>query len=246
MNNLWLLRLFPFLSWFPINSIILRGDLIAGITGALVLVPKAMAYAQLSGLPIYYGLYVALVPAILGALWGSSRQLATGPVAIVSLMTAAAMTPLAVPFSEEFIGLALLLALLVGVIQFALGVFKLGTIVNFVSHPVILGFMNAAAIIIALSQLDMLLGIPKGRSDSFLKDIWEMFGYLPQTHLPTLAMSVFALALMLVLKKIKALSKPSVLIAVVITIMVSTVVGFEHKTKGTPDEIADPADPEHW
>ena len=77
----WLLRLFPFLAWFPVNSIILRGDLIAGITGALVLVPKAMAYAQLSGLPVYYGLYVALVPAILGALWGSSRQLATGPVA---------------------------------------------------------------------------------------------------------------------------------------------------------------------
>lgn len=240
MNNLWLLRIFPFLAWFPINSIILRGDIIAAITGALVLVPKAMAYAQLSGLPIYYGLYVALVPAILGALWGSSRQLSTGPVAIVSLMTAAAITPLAVPFSEEFIGLALVLALLVGIIQLALGLFKLGTIVNFVSHPVILGFMNAAAIIIALSQLDMLLGIPKGRSDSFLKDIWEMFGYLPQTHLPTLAMSVFALVLMLVLKKIKPLSKPSVLIAVVITILVSTVVGFEHKTKGTPEHIADP------
>ena len=196
MNSL-LYRLFPFLYWFPINSIVLRGDLIAGITGALVLVPKAMAYAQLSGLPVYFGLYTAFIPAILGALWGSSRQLATGPVAIVSLMTAAALAPLAVPMSEDYIGLALLLTLMVGMIQLALGVLKLGTIVNFVSHPVILGFMNAAAIIIALSQLDMLLGIPKGRSDSFLKDIWEMFGYLPQTHLPTLAMSVFALALML-------------------------------------------------
>ena len=238
--NKLLLRLFPFIAWFPVNSIILRGDLIAGITGALVLVPKAMAYAQLSGLPVYYGLYVALVPAVLGALWGSSRQLATGPVAIVSLMTAAAIAPLAVPFGEEFVGLALLLALMVGVIQFALGVLKLGTIINFVSHPVILGFMNAAAIIIALSQLDMLLGIPKGRSDSFLKDIWEMMTYLPLTHLPTLAMSVFALALMLGLKKVQALSKPSVLIAVVITTLVSFAVGFEHKTKGTPEEIADP------
>ncbi len=240
MNNPWLLRLFPFLSWFPINSIILRSDMIAAVTGALVLVPKAMAYAQLSGLPIYYGLYVALVPAVLGALWGSSRQLATGPVAIVSLMTAAAITPFAVPFSEEFIGLALLLALMVGIIQLALGLFKLGTIVNFVSHPVILGFMNAAAIIIALSQLDMLLGIPKGRSDSFLVDIWEMFGYLSQTHLPTLAMSVFALALMLGLKKVEALSKPSVLIAVVVTILVSTLVDYEHKTKGKPEHISAP------
>lgn len=240
MNNPWLLRLFPFLAWFPVNSIILRGDMIAAVTGALVLVPKAMAYAQLSGLPIYYGLYVALVPAVLGALWGSSRQLATGPVAIVSLMTAAAITPFAVPFSEEFIGLALLLALMVGIIQLALGVFKLGTIVNFVSHPVILGFMNAAAIIIALSQLDMLLGIPKGRSDSFLVDIWEMFGYLGQTHLPTLAMSVFALILMLGLKKVEALSKPSVLIAVVVTILVSTMVDYEHKTKGKPEHISAP------
>ncbi len=239
MNNPLLLRIFPFLAWFPINSVLLRRDLIAGITGALVLVPKAMAYAQLSGLPVYFGLYVAFVPAILGALWGSSRQLSTGPVAIVSLMTAAAITPLAVPFSEEFIGLALLLALMVGVIQFTLGAVKLGTVVNFVSHPVILGFMNAAAVIIALSQLDMLLGIPKGRSDSFLYDIWEMFGYLPQTHLPTLAMSIFALALMLGLKKIPALSKLSVLVAVVVTILASALLDFEHKTQGKPEHIAD-------
>jgi SulP family sulfate permease len=240
-DNKWLLRLFPFLAWFPINSIILRSDVMAGITGALVLVPKAMAYAQLSGLPVYFGLYTAFIPAILGALWGSSRQLATGPVAIISLMTAAALAPLAIPMSEDYIGLALLLTLMVGMIQLSLGVLKLGTIVNFVSHPVILGFMNAAAIIIALSQLDMLLGIPKGRSDSFLKDIWEMFSYLPQTHLPTLAMSVFSLALMLGLKKIKVLSKPSVLIAVVITTLVSFAVGFAHQSKGAPDTIADPA-----
>lgn len=162
MNHPLLLRFFPFLSWFPINSVILRGDMMAGITGALVLVPKAMAYAQLSGLPVYFGLYTAFVPAILGALWGSSRQLATGPVAIISLMTAAALAPLAVPFSEEYIGLALLLTLMVGIIQFSLGTLKLGTIVNFVSHPVILGFMNAAAIIIALSQLDLLWASPRG------------------------------------------------------------------------------------
>lgn len=238
-NNPWLLRLFPFLAWFPVNSVILRGDMIAGITGGLVLVPKAMAYAQLSGLPVYFGLYTAFLPAILGALWGSSRQLATGPVAIVSLMTAAAVTPLAVPYTENYIGLALLLTLMVGVIQFSLGAIKLGTIVNFVSHPVILGFMNAAAIIIALSQFDMLFGIPKGRSDSFLKDIWEMLGYLPQTHWPTLLMSVFALALMLVLKKIEVLAKPSVLVAVVVTTLVSYVFGFEHKSVARPDQIAD-------
>jgi sulfate permease, SulP family len=240
-TNKLLLRLFPFLAWFPVDSAILRGDLIAGIVGALVLVPKAMAYAQLSGLPIYFGLYTAFLPAIIGALWGSSRQLLSGPVAIVSLMTAAAVTPLAVPYTEEYIGLALLLTLLVGLIQFGMGAFKLGTIVNFVSHPVILGFINAAAIIIALSQLDMLLGIPKGRSNSFLKDIWEMLGYLPQTHWPTLGMSILALALMLVLKKVKPLAKPSVLIVVVVTTLLSYLVDYAHNAKGRPDDIANEA-----
>ncbi|MCY7370074.1 MAG: STAS domain-containing protein [Polaromonas sp.] len=235
----WLQRFLPFLSWFPISALVLRSDLIAGITGALVLVPKAMAYAQLSGLPVHFGLYVAFVPAILGALWGSSRQLATGPVAIISLMTAAALTPLATPFSADYIELALLLTLMVGVIQFSLGALKLGTIVNFVSHPVILGFMNAAAIIIALSQLDLLLGISKGRSDSLLFDVWEMLGQVPQTHLPTLAMAVFALALMLALKRIALLSKLSMLIAVVVTVIVSQLIGFERAATGQPEHIAD-------
>ncbi len=239
MNNK-LARFFPFLSWWPLPFVTVRADLIAGITGGLVLVPKAMAYAQLSGLPLYFGLYTAFVPAILGALWGSSRQLATGPVAIISLMTAAALIPLAVPFTDEYIGLALLLTLMVGIIQFGMGILKLGTIVNFVSHPVILGFMNAAAIIIAFSQLDLLLGIPKGRSDSFLKDVWEMLAYLPQTHLPTLWMSLFALAMMLVMKKVKVLSKPSVLIAVIITTTVSVSIGFAHKAKSATDAIVDP------
>lgn len=237
MQNSWLYKLFPFLLWFPVNSVVLRGDVIAGITGGLVLVPKAMAYAQLSGLPLYFGLYTAFIPALLGALWGSSRQLATGPVAIVSLMTAAAVTPLAVPYSDDYIALALLLTLMVGAIQFALGAVKLGTVVNFVSHPVILGFMNAAAIIIALSQLDNLLGIPKTRSDSFLKDIWEMMSYLPQAHMPTLAMSMFALALMLTLKRIPSVAKLSVLIAVVITIIVSVIFEYDRKSKADATQI---------
>ena len=240
-KNKWLLRLFPFMAWFPVSGTVLRGEVLAGIIGALVLVPKAMAYAQLAGLPVYFGLYTAFVPAILGALWGSSRQLATGPVAIISLMTAAAVAPLAVPMSEEFVGLVLLLTLMVGVIQFSLGALKLGTIVNFVSHPVILGFMTAAAIIIALSQLDMLLGIPKGRSDSFLGDIWEMTGYLSQIHWPTLAMSVFALVMMLGFQRIKALKKLSVLLAVVITILVSVALNYEHKGRASLEQVAEPA-----
>ncbi|MBV5318645.1 MAG: STAS domain-containing protein [Desulfobulbaceae bacterium] len=240
MANKLALRFFPFLAWFPVSTLILRGDLVAGITGALVLVPKAMAYAQLSGLPLQFGLYAAFVPAILGALWGSSRQLATGPVAIVSLMTAAAVTPLALPYTEEYISLALLLTLLVGCIQLTLGVVKLGSVVNFVSHPVVLGFMNAAAIIIGLSQLDMLLGIPKGRTDFFLKDIWEMLKFLPQTHWPTLVMSAGSLVLMLVMKKVSILAKSSVLIAVAVTTLVSGLIGYEYNSSGKISEIVTP------
>ncbi len=235
-----LLRFFPFLLWFPFTGLTVRADLMAGITGALVLVPKAMAYAQLSGLPLYFGLYTAFVPAIIGALWGSSRQLATGPVAIVSLMTAAAVTPLAVSNTPEYIGLALLLTVLVGFIQLLLGVVKLGSIVNFVSHPVILGFMNAAAIIIGLSQLDLLLGIPKGRSDFFLHDIWEMLAYLPHTHLPTIGMAVFGLALMLVMKRIPLLAKSGVLVAVIITTLVSAWTGYEQKSSAVLTDIVNP------
>ena len=238
-RGLQVTRFLPFLAWFPVSSLVLRGDVIAGVTGALVLVPKAMAYAQLSGLPVHFGLYVAFVPAILGALWGSSRQLATGPVAIISLMTAAALTPLAVPFSDQYIELALLLTLMVGLIQFALGALKLGTIVSFVSHPVILGFMNAAAVIIALSQLDLLLGIPKGRSDSFLADVWGMLLHLPQTSLPTLAMSLFALALMLGLKRVKPLAKLGVLVAVALTIVVSHLVGYQRVAEAGVEQIRD-------
>jgi SulP family sulfate permease len=238
--SVWLLRFFPFLAWFPLSALTVRADLMAGVTGALVLVPKAMAYAQLSGLPLYFGLYTAFVPAIVGALWGSSRQLATGPVAIVSLMTAAAVTPLAVSNTPEYIGLALLLTFLVGLIQLLLGVLKLGTIVNFVSHPVILGFMNAAAIIIGLSQLDLLLGIPKGRSDFFLKDVWDMLQLIPHTHLPTLGMAVLGLALLIGIKKIPALSKASVLVAVVIATLVSGLIGYDQRGTAELSDIETP------
>lgn len=235
----WALRLLPFLSWFPVTQIVLRSDLIAGFTGALVLVPKAMAYAHLAGMPVHFGLYAAFVPAIFGALWGSSRQLATGPVAVISIMTAAALTPLAAPFSREYVELALLLTLMVGLIQFALGTLKLGAIVNFVSHPVLLGFVNAAAIIIALSQIDVLLGIPKGRSDSFLSDIWEMRIVLTQAHWPTVLMSVFALTMILTLRKIPWLANLSVLIAVAITIVASYAFNFERTASSQTARIAD-------
>jgi SulP family sulfate permease len=114
-------RLLPFLGWFKkYNTAYLRADFISGLTVALVLIPQSMAYAQLAGLPPYYGLYAAFLPPMLAAMFGSSYQLATGPVAIVSLMTSTALAPLATAGSESFIAYAILLALLVGLFQFLL------------------------------------------------------------------------------------------------------------------------------
>ncbi len=231
--------LFPFLRWFPLGRETLRADLIAGITVALVLIPQSMAYAQLAGLPTYYGLYAAFLPVIVGALWGSSSQLATGPVAVVSLLTASALAPLAATGSEPFIALAILLAFLVGLIQLGLGAFRLGALVNLISHPVILGFMNAAAIIIGLSQLNKLLGVPMSRSDNFANDIWSVLQQIGDTHLPTLLMGAGALALMLLLKR-HLPKAPGVLIAVAIATLVSWHIGFESKISTEVNRLADP------
>ncbi|MCA3107517.1 MAG: SulP family inorganic anion transporter, partial [Rhodocyclaceae bacterium] len=187
-------RLLPFLHWWPLQRSALRADIVAGISVALVLVPQSMAYAQLAGVPAYYGLYAGFLPVIVAALWGSSSQLATGPAAVSSILTASALAPLATLGSEQFVALAILLAFMVGAIQLMLALCRMGNVVSFLSHPVILGFTSAAAIIIGLSQLNKLLGLPLGRSDFFLGDIWRMLLQLPDAHLPSLAIGVGAMA----------------------------------------------------
>ena len=232
-------RFLPFLRWFPMQGDAIRTDFMAGLTVALVLIPQSMAYAQLAGLPAYYGLYAAFLPVAVAALWGSSNQLGTGPVAVVSLLTASSLATLAAPGSEAFVALAIMLSLLVGIIQLTLGVFKLGVIVNFLSHPVIVGFTNAAAIIIALSQVSKLFGVPMGRSEHFMHDIVGVFKQIGDTHLPTLAMGVTAIAIMWGIKKYKP-KLPGVLIAVALTTVVSYGIGFEKKATLHIDEVSDP------
>lgn len=231
--------LFPFLSWFPLKSGTLRADFIAGLTVALVLVPQSMAYAQLAGLPAYYGLYAAFLPVAVAALWGSSHQLGTGPVAVASLLTASSLAPLATPGSEQFVILAIMLALLVGIVQLALGLFKLGVVVNFLSHPVIVGFTNAAAMIIGLSQVNKMIGVPMGRSESFVRDIWEVFKQVGETHWPTLGMGLAAIAIMFIVKR-KTPKLPGVLLAVVITTLLSYFTGFAQHARGKPEDIVNP------
>jgi len=232
-------KFLPFLRWFPWKGDALKADFMAGITVALVLIPQSMAYAQLAGLPPYYGLYAAFLPVAVAAMWGSSNQLGTGPVAVVSLLTASSLAVLATPGSEQFIALAIMLALLVGIIQLLLGVFKLGVIVNFLSHPVIVGFTNAAAIIIALSQVSKLFGVPMGRSEHFINDIVGVFKLIGDTHLPTLAMGALAIAIMWSVKKFSP-KLPGVLLAVLVTTVLSWAIGFERNADGKLEQIADP------
>jgi len=230
--------LFPFLRWFPMSKTTLRADFIAGITVALILVPQSMAYAQLAGLPVVYGLYAAFIPVIIASLWGSSNQLHTGPVAMLSLMSAAAVMSYATPGTTDFIEISLMLALMVGILRLALGVFRLGAIVNLLSSPVIIGFTNAAALIIGFSQLSKVIGVPFPRSDTYLLDLSNVFEQLPEVHWWTLIFAAGAWVLISGLKKINS-ALPGVLIAVAVMTLLSALFGFENKTSVSPSLIQD-------
>ncbi|CAG35578.1 probable high affinity sulfate transporter (SulP) [Desulfotalea psychrophila LSv54] len=224
-------KLFPFLKWFhDYSGGKFKIDLLAGITVALVLIPQSMAYAQLAGLPAYYGLYAAFLPPMVAALFGSSKQLATGPVAVVSLMSAAALEPLATAGSTEFIAYSIALALTVGLFQLSLGILRLGLVVNFLSHPVVNGFTNAAAIIIATSQLPKLFGVSVDKATHHYETIIRVFqAALDYTHIPTLIFGISAIVIMAVLKKINP-RIPNVLVAVGLATIISYFSGFNSDT----------------
>lgn len=238
-----LYRLLPALAWIGElrDSRVLRADVLAGITVALVLVPQSMAYAQLAGLPAYYGLYAAFLPPMVAAVFGSSRQLATGPVAVVSLLTAAALEPIAAAGSDGYIAYAILLALLVGLFQLGLGLLRLGVLVNFLSHPVVIGFTNAAAIIIATSQLDKIFGVRVEKAAHHYETVIDtVAAALSYTHWPTLAMAVGAFAIIMGLRRINP-RIPNVLVAVAATTAIAYATGFEHVQSAVLAEIESPA-----
>jgi len=225
-------QFFPFLGWFQgYSKEVLRQDAIAGLTVALVLIPQSMAYAQLAGMPPLYGLYAALLPPIVAALFGSSRQLATGPVAVVSLLTSATLAPLATAGSEGYIAYALLLSLAAGIFQLLLGVLRLGLVVNFLSHPVVNGFTNAGALIIATSQLPAMFGVSVDGGEHYYETIIAtVASAVHYTHWPTFIIGAGAFILMFLLKKF-APKVPNVLVAVVLTTLLSWAIGFQHDSK---------------
>lgn len=200
----------PILDWLPsYKKANLQGDLSAGLTVGVMLIPQGMAYAMIAGLPPIYGLYASTIPLIIYAILGTSRQLAVGPVAMVSLLTAAGIGALAEGGTETYIMLAVALALFVGAIQFFLGLFRLGFLVNFLSHPVISGFTSAAALIIGLSQLKHLMGVDLPRSHHVHEILLNAIDQFANINWFTLGVGIGGIVLITGVKKInKAIPGP--------------------------------------
>ncbi len=222
-------------SWF-------KGDLSAGLTVGIMLVPQGIAYAMIAGLPPIYGLYTALVPQVIYAIFGTSRQLAVGPVAMDSLIVASGVATLAEIGSEHFIELAVLLATMMGVFQILFGLFRLGFLVNFLSKPVISGFTSAAALIIGLNQLKHLTGINLHRNNKLQYLIADIVEHANQIQWLTFAIGIFSIGVLLLFKKyFKKI--PAALVVVVVGVLLVRFLHLENYgvqivgdiPKGLPD-----------
>jgi SulP family sulfate permease len=211
--------IFPIFDWLPkYKKGWLKGDIGAGLTVGVMLIPQGMAYASIAGLPAVYGLYASIVPLIIYAIFGTSRQLAVGPVAMVSLLTATAIGSFQGLSTSDYILYAILLAFLVGAIQFLLGVFRLGFLVNFLSHPVISGFTSAAALIIGLSQLKHLLGIEIPRSHHIHEILGNALQKVDEINWMAFFMGIIGILIIVGVKRIHK-SLPSQLFAVIFGIV---------------------------
>ena len=210
-------RIFPFVNWFKdYSSGFFRKDLLAGLTVAIVLIPQSMAYAMLAGLPPVYGLYAATVAPVLGALWGSLRQLASGPIAIMSLLVLTSLANMAEPGSQAFIELSFLLAFMVGGIYLVVGIFRMGIVMSFISHSAVKGFTSAAALIIVSTQLPHLLGVDTGHHEYVILKFTAIAKSIAGLHWPTLGIGLLALAIIHVVKKLKP-SFPGAMFALAVT-----------------------------
>ena len=215
-------KLLPILSWLPnYTANNLRADIPAGLTVGVMLIPQGMAYAMIAGLPVEFGLYAALVPQIIYALTGTSRQLAVGPVAMDSLLVAAGLSAISATGSTDYISMAIVLALMMGCIQLALGILNAGFLVNFLSKPIISGFTSAAALIIASNQISNFSGIPIERNTRIQHLISEGIDAASQVNTTTVMIGLATAALILLASRVKTKIKiPTALITVVLGIAV--------------------------
>ncbi|MBI3775729.1 MAG: SulP family inorganic anion transporter [Gammaproteobacteria bacterium] len=195
-------RLFPFLLWRGLfTRANLRADLLAGLTGAIIVLPQGVAFATIAGMPPEYGLYAAMVPAIVGALFGSSWHLVSGPTTAISIVVFGAISPMAEPGGAQYISLVLTLTFMVGVLQLIMGIARLGVLVNFISHTVVIGFTAGAAILIASSQFKNFLGISIAQGSSFYQTIYATLTEISDIQPWVLAVGVVTLASGILAKK---------------------------------------------
>lgn len=214
--NQRLKKVFPVLRWWPmVTQATIRDDIQAGITNAVVVLPQGVAFAMIAGMPPIYGLYTAMVVPIVAALFGSSFHLISGPTTAISIVVFSAVSGLAEPGSERFIELALVLTFLAGAFQFLLGVARLGTLVNFVSHSVVVGFTSGAAILIATSQLRHVFGLAQPRGLDFHEKWQFLIGNISDTNLYVLLIAMVTLLTAILVKKFTP-KIPHMLVAMVV------------------------------
>lgn len=220
----------PYRTWLGElkNPATIKSDMVAGLTVATIAIPQAMAYAQLAGLPAYVGLYASFLPVMVAALFGSSRQLSTGPVALASLMSATAIQPYASLGVEVMMVYAALLALMIGIFRLSLGLLRLGVVVDFLSNPVVVGFTNAAAIIIATSQIPKLFGlnIKADQFTHYYEYLWAVVTSVADSNWATLIMGGTALYCLFILKRYAPML-PGILITVALTTVIAWLVHYD-------------------
>lgn len=220
-------RFFPFVSWLStLNRESFRGDFFAGLTGGVIALPQGVAYAMIAGLPPEYGLYAAIISASIAALFGSSHHMISGPAAALSIVVFTTLSPLAAPGSPEFIQLALTLTLMAGLFQLVLALAKLGSLVNFVSDTVIIGFSAGAAVVIVTSQMENVLGIELSSSVSFIQTWQAIFQHLTDINPYVLTVALLTLATSLVFK-LYLPRWPGLLIAMVVGSVVAAALGAD-------------------
>lgn len=220
-------RIFPFLAWWPlVTKQNLRADFLAGLTGAVIVLPQGVAFATIAGLPPVYGLYTAMITPIIAGLFGSSRHLISGPTTAISIVIMSSLSTHATPGSAEFIRLALTMTFFAGVYQFLFGLARLGSLVNFVSHTVVIGFTAGAAILIATSQLKHVLGIKIPAGESFAHVWLDIFKHIGEMNFSVFVVAMVTLIVALVIKK-RFPMWPNLLIGMVIGAVLAQLLGGE-------------------
>ena len=212
----YLLKFLPFLNWAKqTTAASARQDAVAGLTGAIIVLPQGVAYALIAGLPPEYGLYAAIVPAIVAALFGSSWHLISGPTAALSIVVFTTISPLAQVGSAAYISLVLTLTLMAGLFQLMLSLARMGSLVNFVSHSVVVGFTSGAAVVIATSQIKNVLGLELHSSGNFILNWMAVADNILATHLPSLVIAALTLSTLIIIKRWRK-KWPNMLIAMVV------------------------------